>query len=316
MTSPASTTQDFSSSGSDLADANPFELDNHRAYAAWREQKLVRYPKRVEELIVPVANPTELTDAECAAIYDLIDRANMAVYVSSSPENGVAPGTEMVAAMGRYFGLQHLDQNLYADDDGISALRVSDQPRQHEYIPYSTRAISWHTDGYYNPPERKVRAMVLHCARPAAEGGENMLLDHEMVYLQLRDENPDYIAALMQDDAMTIPANIEAGVEIRPAQSGPVFSVDIDATGPYLHMRYTARTRSIEWKQDAATQAAVKALEALLVGDSPYCFRKRLAAGEGLVSNNVLHTRTAFNDEADGQEGRLMFRARYYDRIQ
>ena len=37
----------------------------------------------------------------------------------------------------------------------------------------------------------------------------------------------------------------------RAAQTGPVFSID-PASGD-LHMRYTARTRSIEWKQDATT---------------------------------------------------------------
>lgn len=296
----------------------PFDLGNHSAYTAWRAQKLAQYPKRVEELLVPVANPHALTETECAAIRQACARANMAVYVSQPPADGTTPDTSLVANMGRHFGLLHLDQNLYADDDGISTLQVSEQRRQHEYIPYSRRAISWHTDGYYNPPERKVRAMVLHCARPAAEGGENALLDHEMVYIQLRDENPDFIAALMQDDAMTIPANIEKGVEIRPAQSGPVFSVDSssDTDGVHLHMRYTARTRSIEWKKDAGTQAAVKMLEALLAGGSPYCFKKRLAAGEGLISNNVLHTRTAFNEAEDTQQGRVMYRARYYDRIQ
>jgi alpha-ketoglutarate-dependent taurine dioxygenase len=156
--------------------------------------------------------------------------------------------------------------------------------------------------------------MVLHCARPAAAGGENALLDHEILYLLLRDENPAYIAALMQPDAMTIPANIEDGVEIRPAQSGPVFSVD-DSSGR-LHMRYTARTRSIVWKQDPMTQAAVKMLEALLAADLPYIFRHRLEPGQGVICNNVLHTRTAFENGADAAQQRLVYRARYYDRVQ
>ena len=39
-------------------------------------------------------------------------------------------------------------------------------------------------------------------------------------------------------------------------------------------------------------------------------FRARLEAGQGLVSNNVLHTRTRFTD---GEIPRLLYRARYYD---
>lgn len=296
------------------AGQSPFALDNPHAYAAWREQKLAEYPQSLDELRVPVANPRALSESECMSIRRACARANMAIYVSHPLPGKAAPDTSLVADMGRHFSLERLDQNLYADDDGISALQVSAQRRQFEYIPYSRRGISWHTDGYYNPPERKIHAMVLHCVRPAGNGGENALLDPEVLYLQLRDKNPDYVAALMQDDVMTIPANIEKGVEIRPEQSGPVFSVD--ARSGHLHMRYTARTRSIVWKDDAMTQAAVKCLEALLAGDSSYCFKTRLAAGEGLISNNVLHTRTAFEDTEDTQPGRLIYRARYYDRIQ
>ena len=95
----------------------------------------------------------------------------------------------------------------------------------------------------------------------------------------------------------------------RPAQAGPVFSCEADA----LHMRYTARTRSIEWRADAATQAAVERLRAILDSDSPYVFRLRLASGQGLVCNNVLHDRSEFTD-APGA-GRLVYRARYSDRI-
>ena len=79
-------------------------------------------------------------------------------------------------------------------------------------------------------------------------------------------------------------------------------------------MRYTARTVSIEWKADAATRAAVAALERILADEaSPYIFRGRLEPGMGLVCNNVLHDRSAFAD-SDARK-RLLYRARYFDRI-
>jgi alpha-ketoglutarate-dependent taurine dioxygenase len=288
----------------------PFDLGNEREYAAWREWKLANHPAAAEALMVAVEDPRALSAAERSAVLRACQRANMAIYQF---RQGPFDDKATLAALGEQFGLRHLDRNLYADDDGISALRVSAERRQFEYIPYSNRGISWHTDGYYNPPARKIRAMVLHCARPAASGGENTLLDHEILYLLLRDENPRYIEALMQPDVMTIPANVENGVEIRPQQSGPVFSVD-EATGQ-LHMRYTARTRSIVWKRDKVTAAAVQCLEQLLAADSPYVFRLRLQAGQGVICNNVLHARSAFeDDEAVGRQ-RLFFRARYYDRI-
>lgn len=298
-----------------------FDLSDDQAYAAWREQKLANSPSSVAELIVEIDNPHSLSEAEVSAIRQICSRTNMAIYTSRNTVVAAKSDTaisdkSIVADFGRHFGLRHLDSNLYADDGGISALQVSAERRQFEYIPYSNKAISWHTDGYYNPLDRKIRAMVLHCVRPASRGGENALMDHEMLYLLMRDENPQYIEALMQPDVMTIPANVENGVEIRPAQTGPVFSVaqSADEKSGHLHMRYTARTRSIEWKRDQITLSAVKSLEELLASDLPSIFHYRLSAGQGLICNNVLHTRSAFEDE-EGSEGRLVYRARFLERI-
>ncbi len=290
---------------------NPYDLDDHQAYAAWRERKLATYPRSADELVVRVKDPRALSPSERDAILRACQRANMAIYDLQYPCD--LSGHELVATLGAQFGLRDLDCNLYSDEACISALQVSSERRKHEYIPYTNRPIRWHTDGYYNDTAHRVLAMVLHCERPAAQGGENLLLDHELVYLRLRDENPRHIAALMQADAMTIPANVEEGVEIRPAQTGPVFSVDPDSG--QLHMRYTARTRSIEWKPDDDTRAAVHALEAILADTSMGQFRHRLGAGQGVICNNVLHTRTAFEDHAPPGEGRLMYRARYYQRV-
>jgi hypothetical protein len=137
-------------------------------------------------------------------------------------------------------------------------------------------------------------------------------LDHEIAYIQLRDENPDYIRALMAPDALTIPPNIRNGEQLRAGQSGPVFSVDTDG---HLHMRYSARTRNIAWKDDPTLQAAAEYLLGLFQQDSPYIFRHRLAAGQGVLSNNALHCRTAFSHEVGNETGRLLFRARYFDRV-
>jgi alpha-ketoglutarate-dependent taurine dioxygenase len=216
-----------------------------------------------------------------------------------------------VQRLGAQLGLLRLDANWLAGEQGVSRIAVhpGDGTRQ-AYIPYTDRAIKWHTDGYYNPPERQIRGMILHCVRPAAQSGENRLLDHEIAYLILRDIDPELIRALSAPDAMTIPERTDEQGVARAAQTGPVFSID-DAG--HLHMRYTARTRSIEWKQDEATRAAVAQLERLLDSDLPHVFRTRLSPGMGLLCNNVLHDRAAFTD--DPGQPRLLFRARYLDRL-
>jgi len=282
-------------------------LDNELpSYLRWRERKLARYPRSAEDLVVEVRDPRALSDREAAQIRRVCAAANMAVY--SSPLAGVAD-KDIALRLGARLGLERLQANPLADEDGISSLEVSAQRSERGYIPYSNRRLLWHTDGYYNPPESRIRAFLLHCVRPAAAGGENRLLDPEIAYLLLRDADPRFVEALQAPDAMTVPANEEDPALQRAAQAGPVFSFEHGV----LHMRYTARTRSIVWRADAATQAAVERLRGILDSDSPYVFRLRLSAGQGLVCNNVLHDRSEFTD-APGA-GRLVYRARYSDRI-
>ncbi|MBE0620403.1 MAG: TauD/TfdA family dioxygenase [Burkholderiales bacterium] len=284
-----------------------FDLADEAAYRAWRADKLAHFPKTLAELVVEVRDPRALSPNERQALLERCARANMAIYASPT---GGDPDKEIPRRLGLQLGLRDLDPNYLADDDGISPLAVAGHATRGEFIPYTNRGIRWHTDGYYNPGERTVRAVLLHCVERAETGGENDLLDHEIAYIQLRDRDPQFIRALMADDAMTIPARVENGRVERAAQAGPVFSVD---AGGFLHMRYTARAVSIEWKNDAATRAALAALEEILASASPWVFRGRLDPGMGLLSNNVLHTRTPFSDSDRHQ--RLIYRARYFQRV-
>ncbi len=288
--------------------ADPFALDQPKAYLRWRERKLARYPRRVEDLVVEVRDPRNLRDSEVAELQRLCRLANMAVY--ASPLAGVAD-PNIARRVGERIGLARLIANPLADEDGISALEVVPEKSARGFIPYSNHRLLWHTDGYYNSPHQRIRAFILHCVRPAASGGENRLLDPEIAYILLRDADPEHVRALFHPDAMTVPANATEGMASRPAQPGPVFSTGNGS----LHMRYTARTRSIEWRADTATQAAVHVLGELLGADSPYVFALRLAGGQGLVCNNVLHDRSAFVDAKAPDSGRLVYRARFSDRI-
>lgn len=292
------------------AAASPFALDNETGYRAWRDARLAAYPRSVDELVVPLADPRHLTSAEFAALENRCARANMAIY--SAPHLPAADKS-VPRLLGQQLGLVRLEGNYLADEDGLSSITPADDTGSSvrgDFIPYTHKPINWHTDGYYNALDRRILGMTLHCAQDAETGGENALLDHEIAYLQLRDVNPDYIEALMQLDAMTIPARMDEDNVARPEQSGPVFAVD-PAEG-FLVMRYTARTRSIVWKDDAVTQAAVRTLADILAS-SEYILTARLRPGMGLICNNVLHTRSGFSDSPDHR--RLLYRGRYYDRL-
>ena len=212
----------------------------------------------------------------------------------------------------RRLGFSMAEDHRSAGAASVVALATSSEESKKGYIPYTPRPMNWHTDGYYNAPDQPVKGFILYCFQQAPSGGENRVLDPEIAYLRLRDENPDYVRALMHPAAMTIPENTEPDGALRPASTGPVFFPD-QATGR-LQMRYTARTRSIAWRDDAATRAAADWLRHWLSDGDPLIRKVRLAPGQGIASNNVLHTRAGFQDGPGGR-ARVMLRARFHERM-
>ena len=284
-----------------------FDLDNESAYQQWREQKLLDYPTTIEKLIVEIRDPARLSAAEREAMLQRMRKSNMVVFAGPTGDD---PDKTIPRSLGAQFGLMSLDNNTGADNDGITSLEVKNDQWHEHYIPYTNRQIHWHTDGYYNELTRQIFGLQLHCVRSADEGGENALMDHEIAYILLRDRDPALVEALMREDAMIIPENRVDDKVNRPDRSGPIFMA---GPGGTLHMRYTARKRNIAWSRDALTQRAVGTLNEILCSDSPFIYRATLQSGQGLISNNVLHDRSGFND--DPKAPRLLYRLRYFDRV-
>lgn len=232
----------------------------------------------------------------------------MALFHVESPEKF---HLKSLCLLGKQLGLRQLDNNLYADKNAVSELRVIDKGRRGEYIPYTNQSLGWHTDGYYNTLDRSIYAFMLYCQQPAHHGGENQLLNPELAYIYLHEKDYRYCEALAAPDVFTIPATYEEGRLVRPKQQNPVFS--IHPGDGSLDMRYTQRKIHIEWKNNALTRDALYLLRDFLNSDTVSIFNIRLSRGEGLICNNVLHNRSAFNDSADSP--RVMYRARYHDRI-
>ncbi len=277
-------------------------------YQEWREKKLSRRPEQISEFIKEIKNPGRLTEPEKESLLESVRNCGFAVYFSGS---GKAVSKNDLLNLGLSFGLKTLDSNHFADDEGFSAITVSSGKRKGEYIPYTDKAIHWHTDGYYNTKEHQVRSLLLHCETQAAEGGENRLADYELIYIKIRDRNPEYIKALQDPEAFTIPAHTDAdGKILREEISVPVFETDADGS---LYMRFTQRTRNIHWKENTVLKEALHYLNSLLESETDI-WKLRLEPGMGLICNNVLHDRSAFRDDPS-LPGRLMYRLRYYERI-
>ena len=288
--------------------SNPFDLNDPDAYRVWRDNKLKGYPGSAENLRVEIGRPEELTRGETERIQSLVSKTSTALFAC---RHSKTMDKTALLAFGRQLGLSRLDNHLCADEAAVSTLTPRTAGQASDYIPYSNRPLSWHSDGYYNPPDRQIGAWMLYCIRDAVKGGENALLDHEIAYIRLRDRDPALIRALMDPQAMCVPANVEKGILLRPASIGPVFSIRAGS----LHMRYSARVRHIAWKQTPEVEAARTALLRLFSSDDVYIFRHKLTPGEGYVSNNPLHNRSGFEIPKTGGAARVLLRARYLDRV-
>ncbi|MGV6826665.1 MAG: TauD/TfdA family dioxygenase [bacterium] len=286
--------------------AEIFSTENGLHYQEWRARKLDSYPAIPD--FVSITDLEHLGIEQLSALRERIDLTNMALF-EVADANTVTPAR--LLELGLQLGLKQPDHNICAEDIGVTALTVKENNAK-RYIPYTNKPLSWHTDGYYNAPDQQVRAWMLYCAQPAASGGENELMDHDIAFLRIRDEDPRLIDALCHPQAMTIPANIDNGVEIRPEHTGPVFS--LDPASNYLHMRYSARATNVVWYDDPAVRDAAELLREILATEESYLHRLKLSAGQGVISNNVLHRRTGFTDDPT-QPARLLYRARYYSSI-
>ncbi len=294
----------------------PFNLANEPDFERWAEDKLSLYnDERLKNLLRPITISADghLSAAQLKDVQLRICRYNFAYY---RVEDGRRFDIKSLNQLGKSLKLEKFDANLCAEEDLISVITHSTANqdiagRKRRYIPYSNKAMHWHTDGYYNPYQQRVRAFILHCQQPAESGGENSFVDPEMIYLLLRRQNPAFIQALCRNDVMRIPENRQDDVCLREETASSVFQISDEFRK--LDMRYSQRKRHIVWRDDAITELATAALNDLLNSPSNWQINIRLNASEGIISNNALHCRKAYQDSNETR--RTFLRARYYNTI-
>jgi hypothetical protein len=287
---------------------SPFLLANEDAYQAWRSCKLDSRRQSTPLRVFALNAQGLLAKSQLTDLQQQVEAYNYVIFESADRDFG----KREFVALNRQFGLHDLDINPGADADRVTALRVVDDSDQRaQYIPYTNRAMNWHTDGYYNSHSRRINAFSLYCVNQSARGGGNFLFDHEMMYLLIRDQSPELLEALMHDDLMRIPANVQDNQVIRAEETGPVFS--LQPISCVLNMRYTSRPHNIVWKTDKCSQRALNLVREILL-EGQAMTEIRLQAGQGIICNNILHGREAFQDDPQ-HPARLVYRARYYDAI-
>lgn len=281
---------------------NRFNLDSNDDYQKWRDEKLAAYPRGLGDLVVELGDMTAITNVEKAKIMERIELANMCVYTAGKAELSM----DSLLSLGKQLGVSDTDKSRrHSNSDELTNSGILNQA-----IPFTTRHVRWHTDATYYGSDKTIQALFLLCKRPAIEGGSNKVLDHEIMYILLRDKNPEALRVLMNKDCFKY-KNPKTG-EIDDHLGGKVFW-----TNPEGHLchRFSFRKMDMAWTEDSDVKAARDVLETLMLNESEYVIEGRLESGLGLVSNNVLHTREKLVDSEDPAKQRLLFRTRFYDRV-
>lgn len=281
---------------------NRFNLESDQDYLPWRDEKLAAYPRNVGDLVVELGDMTAITNTEKARIMDLVERANMCVYTAGSAELSM----DSVLKLGAQLGISQTDKSTrHSNSD-----ELTDSGILNRAIPFTTRHVRWHTDATYYGSNRTIQALFLLCKRPAAEGGNNKLLDHELLYILMREKDPQALKILMGNNCFKY-RNPKTG-EISQELGGKVFWCNNDGQ---LNHRFSFRKIDMAWSEDSEVIAARDILESLLLNESEHVIEGRLESGLGLISNNVSHTREKLVDCDDKDCKRLLFRTRFYDRV-
>lgn len=279
-----------------------FDLATDADYKPWRDEKLAAYPKSIGDLVVELKDMTAISDAEKSKIMERVELANMCVYTAGAAELTM----DSLLALGRQLGVSDTDKfRRHAQSDELTSSGILNQA-----IPFTTRHVRWHTDATYYGSDKTIQALFLLCKRPAIEGGSNKVLDHEIMYILLREKNPEALAVLMNKDCFNY-RNPKTG-EIDASLGGKVFWTNADG---HLCHRFSFRQIDMAWSEGADVAAAREALESFLLNEPEYVIEGRLESGLGLISNNVLHTREKLLDSEDEAKKRLLFRTRFYDRV-
>ena len=151
---------------------SPFLLENESAYQHWRKIKLGRYSETNPESVISITVPASLSPKTMGEIAVQLETCNFAIFQVDTAERLFS--TDDFLAFGRQLGLHRIDTNPAAETNGVTLLSAVDPADQRSrYIPYTNRALNWHTDGYYNPTGSRIDAFSLYCVNQAGQGGDN-----------------------------------------------------------------------------------------------------------------------------------------------
>ena len=266
-------------------------------FLRWAEEKEKNIPHNVNEILVNIHDINNVKISEISKIKETINRYNSCIYSSKVALKINTNLLKFVESVGmRTYDCNNIESNEISTITPLQNNKIN-------YIPYTDKSLNWHTDGYYD--RKSIFSWLLHCVNPATQGGENYLLDHELVLREYLLRNDD-INNLMAEDALTIPESKDTS---RSEISTYIFSFKNKYRR--LHMRFSMRKDNIGTSAKASP-AIIKLKEIIENDCAKYSLTYKLQKNEGIITNNILHGRKAFKDD---KVKRKLLRIRSYERL-
>tara|TARA_B100001057_G_scaffold355537_1_gene357557 strand:- start:185 stop:1015 length:831 start_codon:yes stop_codon:yes gene_type:complete len=269
-----------------------------KEFMIWAAEKEANVPSSINDLTLVIEDINHIKSDEISKIKSLMKRYNCCLYKSKTKLKSKEDLINFTQCLGmKTYDVNNIDNNAVCS---ITRNKVNDGKG---YIPYTDKALNWHTDGYYD--EKPIYSWLLHCVVPAIEGGESHLLDHEIVIRQYVLKHDD-IELLERKNAFTIPGNIDAG-----RLDTTSYICSDDNRYKKLHMKFSMRKENISLNDDV--KSAIIKMKKIIEDDcKKYYLTYKLSKNEGIISNNILHGRNSYKDDDNMRE---IFRIRSYERI-
>ena len=266
-------------------------------FLRWAEEKEKNIPQNSDGILVNIHDINNVKISEIDKIKETIYKYNSCIYSSKIALKSNTNLLKFVELVGmKTYDCNNIESNEISTITPLQNSKIN-------YIPYTDKPLNWHTDGYYD--KKSIFSWLLHCVNPATQGGENYLLDHELVLREYLLRNDD-INNLMAEDALTIPESKDTS---RSEISTYIFS--FKNKYKRLHMRFSMRKDNIGTSAKASS-AIIKLKEIIENDCAKYSLTYKLQKNEGIITNNILHGRKAFKDD---KVKRKLLRIRSYERL-
>ena len=247
-------------------------------YKRWEDKKLESFTNNTDELTVQIANPNKISKPEKSMVISSLCQNNLVFF---KIDNSKYRDQSSIKNLALHVGLGNYEFDSKSDLDGLTEISNNNtNTGMTEYIPYTNKELNWHKDG-----------------------GLNKFLDHEIAYI-LFNQKSSRLNDLMLNNTYNIPKNLMTN---RPEINNPVFKFN----NQKLHMKFSMRKKNIIWNSSSIEASDI--LKNIIKDSSKYHIVKRLSEGEGVITNNVIHMRTAFTNSRN--KNRLLYRLRSKKRV-